>query len=145
MKPKHWGTIALLAAIFILPVIAAWFLYLKAGDWQLATTNRGILLQPPLTVVGELATEDWRGKWLLLYVDSHCTDLCKQSAINLAEVNLVLSKESSRIRSVLATLPLSETADETDAHGVQQAQQLNPHIERVVLTAENLQQLLTND
>jgi hypothetical protein len=144
MTQRKWIMISLIGMVFILPVLSAWWFYTKAGDWDLATTNRGVLLQPPLQV-DELAPESWRGKWLLLYVDSQCADYCVTAAANLAEINIVLGKESGRLRSVLATLPFSESYDNPDAEDVAEARQVNPQLEHLILSAPSMQHLLKAD
>jgi cytochrome oxidase Cu insertion factor (SCO1/SenC/PrrC family) len=144
MKQRKWGMISLIGMVFILPVLFAWLFYTKADEWNLATTNRGVLLQPPLQI-NELAPKSWRGKWLLLYVDTQCADYCVTAAANLAEINIVLGKESGRLRSVLATLPFSESYDEPDTKEFAEGRQVNPQLEHLILSSPSMQQLLNAD
>lgn len=90
-----------LAALFFLPLFAAFALY-YAGGWRPAqATNHGELISPavPLGV-------DWaREEWSLVYVgDGACDEACRQTLLVMRQTRLGLANEMTRVQRVfLAT------------------------------------------
>lgn len=105
----------IVAAIFLVPLALAFFLYYGSGGWRPAgTTNRGELIQPVrplpevelLTPSGEaFAASNWRGKWTLLYVgDGRCDTRCREALTLMRQTRLALNQDMNRVQRVfLAT------------------------------------------
>lgn len=100
-----------LAALFFVPVVAAFWLYFSSAWRPAAGAQHGELIEPPrplpqlaLTLPdGSLASPDsLRGRWNLVYLgDGPCTELCMAAFTALRAVRLALNKDSARVRRVL--------------------------------------------
>ena len=104
----------ILAAIFLLPVFAAFALY-YGGVWRPSgTSNLGELIQParPLQVAGlkradgsPAGGELFTGKWSLIYIgDGACDADCRAALVFGRQSRLALNNEMTRVQRVfLAT------------------------------------------
>ena len=104
----------ILAAIFLLPVFAAFALY-YGGVWRPAgASNLGELIQParPLQVAGlkradgsSARGELFTGKWSLVYIgDGACDADCRAALVYGRQSRLALNNEMTRVQRVfLAT------------------------------------------
>lgn len=127
--------LALLAAVFLLPVVVGNGLFWSG--WRPATfANRGELLQPPralpdaglLDANGQpLATVGLRGKWLLVRaVQAPCDTACAASVEadlqQMALFAVALNKDASRVRRVLVErgAPTGDEATPSALSGLQQ-------------------------
>lgn len=92
------GTLIGLAALFFLPLFAAFWLY-YAGGWRPAgSTNHGELISParPLS-----ASETLRGKWTLVYVgEDTCTTECRKALWTMRQTRLLLAEDMDRVQRV---------------------------------------------
>ena len=111
---RNLRTIAALAAVFLLPLIASFWMY-YGTDWRpTSTTNHGELLQPVRQVPaadlreanGDFAPADlFREKWTLAYIgDGQCDETCRQALYFMRQTRLSLNNEMTRVSRVfLAT------------------------------------------
>jgi SCO1/SenC family protein len=114
LRKKNLRTIGALAALFLLPLVASFWLY-YGGTWRPAgSTNHGELIQParPLPPAelrdarGNVASAElFREKWTLVYVgDGQCEEACKTSLHFMRQTRLSLNNEMTRVARVfLAT------------------------------------------
>lgn len=120
MKVRIPPRVALLviAALFVLPLVAAWLMYRGVIDYTPgATRNLGQLIQPPVPLpwaklaanpAGETPEPVFAGHWVVLYaVPRPCPDACIQAIVNLRQVHLASGREQARTRIAL----LQETRD----------------------------------
>jgi hypothetical protein len=108
------GLIAL-AALFLLPLAVAFWLYYGSAGWRpTGATNQGDLVDPPRPLpVLELAGADGerggldllRGRWTLLYIgDGRCDARCREALHLTRQTRIALNKDMNRVRRVfLAT------------------------------------------
>jgi len=107
-------TLLIVAALFLLPVAAAFTLY-YGKLWRPAnSSSKGELIEPaqPLTVAGlrradgsPAAPAVLTGKWTLLYIgDGRCDDACRTALVFGRQSRLALNNEMTRVQRVfLAT------------------------------------------
>lgn len=100
-----------LAALFFLPVLAAFWLYYIGGWRPAGNTNHGELVQParPLTAAPLVQIDGsptppglLRGKWTLLYIDDGAcaTPQCRKSLWTLRQTRLLLAEDMDRVQRV---------------------------------------------
>jgi cytochrome oxidase Cu insertion factor (SCO1/SenC/PrrC family) len=109
-----------LAALFLVPLAAAFWLYYGGGGWRpRGATNQGELVTPPRTLPSlDFAGADGqripgdllRDRWTLLYVgDGRCDARCEEVLHLTRQTRIALNKDSDRVRRVfLATGPCCE-------------------------------------
>jgi hypothetical protein len=102
--------LVILAAVFLLPVIAAFALYF-GGIWRPeASSAKGELIQPPRTLefsglrhadgapAGEAVL---KGKWSLIYIgDGRCDAACRTALTYGRQSRLALNKDMQRVQRV---------------------------------------------
>ncbi|MCA0402641.1 MAG: hypothetical protein LCH30_02475 [Proteobacteria bacterium] len=83
-------TLLLLALVFIAPGLSAYFYY-NHPEWVTAkTTNKGMLLSPPILLSKEMQKGD---KWRLILVERNdCEKDCLQELDKLARIRLALGR-----------------------------------------------------
>lgn len=104
-------TVIALFFIALAPIAGSYLLYYAVrdeGPW--ATSNQGQLLGPGVTA-GELSVaapepelELSRHWWLILVADRDCADACAQAAERLRALQILLNKDSQRLRRGLLVL-----------------------------------------
>lgn len=104
-----------LAALFFVPVAAAFWLYYGAAGWRPGgATNRGELIDPAVPLpVFEFAGTDakpikedlLRGRWTLIFIGAaSCDARCRDALYLTRQTRLALNKDAHRVRRVfLAT------------------------------------------
>ena len=120
MKVRIPPKVALLviAALFVLPLVAAWLMYRGVIDYTPGVTrNLGQLVEPPVPLrwaelaakpTGESPESAFAGHWVVLHaVPRPCPDACVQAIVNLRQVHLASGRDQTRIRIAL----LQETGD----------------------------------
>lgn len=120
MKVRIPPRVALLviAALFVLPLVAAWLMYRGVIDYTPGETrNLGQLVEPPVPLpwaelvanpAGESPESAFAGHWVLLHaVPQSCPNACLQAIVNLRQVHLASGRDQARIRIAL----LQETGD----------------------------------
>lgn len=103
-------TLLILAALFFLPLAAAFLLY-YGMDWRPAGgTNHGELLQPVKQMppgadsLFKGATEDSKN-WVLVYVgDGKCNEDCRQALVFARQTRLSLNKEMTRVNRAFLSI-----------------------------------------
>ncbi|MBD3669898.1 MAG: SCO family protein [Gammaproteobacteria bacterium] len=113
----------LLGAIFVLPMLIAWFVFSTVDDWGMTDTrNKGNLIRPaqPLQEFSLVAQdgsvfelEQMRKKWTLVYIgNGTCDKECESVIYKTRQVRLAQGKEMHRVRRVFVLNDL-QLSDET--------------------------------
>ena len=107
LQPKKGRLqLALIAAVFLGPLLIAALLYFQGAPLQPAgRTNHGALLEPHINVREELSDlqigENRDSSWLLLYSNPGlCDDDCRIALYTLRQSRLMLGKELDRLQRV---------------------------------------------
>ena len=99
-----------LAALFVVPVAVAWFMYAGqpgAGGGQGA---HGVLAEPPIELGdiklpegGDAGTQaQLTGRWTFLYLQQgECGPVCENALIRMRQVRLALGKDANRVQRLL--------------------------------------------
>ncbi len=101
-----------LVAIFFGPLLAAFILYYGMGSWRPhGSTNKGELITPvrplpevelPAAADEPFSTQDFHGKWTLVYVgDGQCDERCREALVLTRQTRLALSKDMDRVQRLL--------------------------------------------
>lgn len=118
----------LLAALFFVPVLVAFWLYYGAEGWRPAAgTNEGELIDPAVPLPeAALARPDGtrlppdflRGKWTIAYVgDGRCDERCRKALYLSRQSHIALNKDMDRVQRVfLATGACCDDAFLTAEH-----------------------------
>ena len=114
---RGWRSLAVLAALFFVPLVAAFWLYYGVPGWRPGgAANRGNLIDPavPLPEL-EFAGPDGqpiagdllRDRWTLLFIGAaSCDTGCRDALYLTRQTRLALGKDAERVRRVfLATGP----------------------------------------
>lgn len=100
-------TLVFIAALFGLPLIAAWLMQSGLLDWRPAqTVNLGRLVSPPLPldIADWQATDTVGSNWRILYVvPRDCDATCTDQVIGLRQVHLAAGRHRSQV--VVTLLP----------------------------------------
>jgi hypothetical protein len=109
LRARNLRTLALLAALFLLPLVAAFCTY-YGTPWRPARhLNHGALITParPLPALALRALPDgapvtpFHGKWSLVYVgDGACARECRDSLYVMRQTRLGLSQDMGRVQRV---------------------------------------------
>jgi hypothetical protein len=115
LRARNLRTLALLAGLFLVPLLAAFCTY-YGSSWRPArTVNHGALISPPRPLPqvslpqvlpeGPAAPALWRTQWSLVYLgDGACDAACAQALFVMASARAALNAEVHRVRLVfLAT------------------------------------------
>jgi len=113
MNAQTRGRLILLAiaAAFILPVLAAVYLYFAEDGWRpQGDTQYGTLVVPPVTLpAATLAAVEpppaLREVWSMLVVaPEDCAARCRESLVKIRQIRLSLGPKMTRMQTVLLTL-----------------------------------------
>jgi hypothetical protein len=95
--------LAMIAALFIGPLVVAAWLYFSGSFAPSARSNHGVLLEPVVHLpdthpaLPEVAT----GQWLLIYsTETECGDECVAALHEQRQLRLMLGKDMSRVTRV---------------------------------------------
>jgi hypothetical protein len=113
LRARNLRTLAVLAGIFLAPLLASFWMY-YATDWRPAgRVNHGELITPPqalprvdLAVVsGGAHPELFHRHWTLVYIGrGTCDETCRQALLLMRQTRLSLNTEMTRVERVfLAT------------------------------------------
>lgn len=108
-------TLVIIAALFVLPLVLAWLMYIGAVEFQTESTrNKGILVSPPIPLdwrqafpveagtQPEAALEDLLKHWVVLYPLEGACDLdCEQHLSSIRQVHLASGRDRERLRLVV--------------------------------------------
>ncbi|MGH8292957.1 MAG: hypothetical protein ACRESA_05735 [Gammaproteobacteria bacterium] len=103
-RKSPWLLIGILAAVFVLPVVAAWVLYLNINRMDFGTTQHGAFITParllhpaslPLPLAGgTLAPDYFRGRYTLVYLSAAgCNPDCEAALILTRQTRLALGRK----------------------------------------------------
>jgi hypothetical protein len=109
VRNRNLRTLALLAGLFLLPLLFAFFTY-YGTDWRPARhVNHGALIEPPRSLPpvtlpkvlrGEAATP-LHGSWALVYVGSgSCDASCRAALYLMRQTRLALNTDMTRVTRV---------------------------------------------
>ncbi|MGI9247250.1 MAG: SCO family protein [Steroidobacteraceae bacterium] len=102
----------LLAALFFLPLLVAFWLYYGAGGWRpVGSTNKGDLLDPAIPLPpaalmqpdGAATSPDFlrSGKWTIAYLgDGACDERCRKALYLSRQSHIALNKDMDRVQRV---------------------------------------------
>lgn len=109
---RNRGTLLGVVAVAVVPLLAAYVLFhLNRGAEPWATTNNGLLLDPPvelaklgLTGIGANSTLAERAWRLIVVSDADCVADCAAALQQLRQLHVLLNKEATRVRRTLVFL-----------------------------------------
>ena len=116
MKISPRVSLVIIAAIFLLPLLLAWFMYSGTIDYKPSTMrNFGQLVEPPIPLdwqeaillpggdePGQDAAEAFSTHWVILYpVPDPCLDTCLQAVSALRQIHRAAGRQQARIRIAL--------------------------------------------
>jgi hypothetical protein len=112
LRARNLRTLALLAGLFLLPLLLAFCTY-YGSSWRPGNhVNHGVLITPPrplpaaglvqvLPPAGGASPARWRGQWSLVYVGAgNCDTACAQALFVMASARLALNNNLTRVRPV---------------------------------------------
>jgi hypothetical protein len=104
LRARNLRTIGALSAVFVLPLLIAFWMYYGGGWIPASRTNHGELLEP----VRPLPLERWREAaplaehWALVYISpGRCEQRCRDALLVLRQTRLSLNQEMDRVVRVL--------------------------------------------
>lgn len=115
-KPSPRAALLIIAAVFLLPLMLAWFMYNGTIEFKpAATRNFGQLIEPPLPInwkdvallpnTGNRTTDAFAefGKhWTILFpVPDGCPESCLQQAVAFRQIHRALGRQQDRVRIAL--------------------------------------------
>jgi hypothetical protein len=111
LRARNLRTLALLAALFVVPLALAFFTYYGTAWRPLARVNHGQLILParalPASALPQLlpaapaAPALFRDKWSLVYIgDGNCLAACQQALYVMRQTRLSLNNEMTRVARV---------------------------------------------
>ncbi len=107
---RNYFVLLLLALLFATPGISAYFFYMHPSWLGNTTTNKGILLNPPVLLAHAKTSSKWQ---LLLWSPTACEQSCIAELDKLARIRLALGRHLYKVEPQLllsaGTPPLSES------------------------------------
>ncbi len=112
LNPRK-AQIAAIVALFVAPVVAAWFLFAGQSGSDYISDAHGVLADAPvplgnmeLPAGGDAGTEaQLAGRWSLLYLHrGACRQACEEALVRMRQVRLALGKDASRLQRVFVPL-----------------------------------------
>jgi hypothetical protein len=112
LRARNLRTLALLAGLFLLPLLLAFLTYYGSGWRPAGHVNHGALISPPrplpplaLPVLGagdRLEPQQlFRHQWTLVYVgDGQCADECREALVFMRQTRLSLNADMRRVARV---------------------------------------------
>jgi cytochrome oxidase Cu insertion factor (SCO1/SenC/PrrC family) len=103
-KRSPWILVGILVAVFALPVIAAWLLYLNINSLHLGTSQHGEFVKParalqmaplPLPMAnGTLSPDYFKGRFTLVYLsNAFCNPDCEEALILTRQTRIALGQK----------------------------------------------------
>ena len=118
--------LVLLALLFLMPVLVAYLMHMRAEHgWRPAgTTNKGVLIQPPLpldlpaglvSATEKPVSQDFLGgKWTLVYIgDAACGEVCRNRLYQMRQVRLAQGENLRRVQRLFLMTGASDAAELT--------------------------------
>ncbi|HKD55074.1 MAG TPA: hypothetical protein VKB72_12740 [Steroidobacteraceae bacterium] len=112
LRARNLRTLAALAALFLVPLVLAFFIYYGTGWRPAARVNHGTLITPPRplppTALAQLVPETaangpplFRGRWSLVYVgNGACAADCRAALYLMRQTRLALNTDMRRVARV---------------------------------------------
>ena len=101
LRRRNLRTILALAALFLVPLAASFWLYYGAGWRPAATTNHGELIEPPRPLPTLVLPKVFGEHWALVYVgDGRCDPDCRQALYVMRQTRLELNSDMTRLQRV---------------------------------------------
>jgi len=112
LRARNLRTLALLAALFLVPLVFAFLTYYGTGWRPAGRVNHGVLITParplPALSLRQLGTPNaqplttpLRGRWSLVYIgDGSCNDACRRSLFVTRQTRLALNNDMTRVARV---------------------------------------------
>jgi hypothetical protein len=112
LRRRNLRTLAALAALFLLPLVVAFFTYYGAGWRPAGQVNHGVLISParplPRVALEERGADDrvqqltpFHGQWSLVYVgNGGCDASCRQGLALMRQTRLGLNTDMTRVARV---------------------------------------------
>lgn len=101
------STLLLIGAVFFLPIVLAWLMYLGLIDFgSRETSNRGTLIHPPVKLIPPDRYEELglAQHWVLVYpLPDPCGHSCEEDLVSLGRAHRALGREGERVRIALLT------------------------------------------
>jgi cytochrome oxidase Cu insertion factor (SCO1/SenC/PrrC family) len=125
--------LVIIAAMFLLPLLLAWFMYTGTIDYKPASTrNYGELVEPPLPLSWENiylvssaggdprpALNELAKHWVVLMpVPVACGESCRQEIIQLRQIHRAAGRNQSRVRLALLLEDSATAADISRLHEI---------------------------
>ena len=110
------AVLVIIAAMFLLPLLLAWFMYSGAIDFKPSSTrNYGQLVEPPLPMAWEdtamisrndepspSSAQVFSEHWVILYtLPDECRQACVQEVTALRQIHLASGRHQARVRIAL--------------------------------------------
>ena len=121
INSRQFQVIAI-AALFLAPVIVAWFLYSGRAGLDSGPDAHGVLADPPVEL-GDIelppggdagAEARLTGRWTFLYLgQGECGTACEEALIRMRQVRLALGKDASRVQRVFLPVVRDPDHDQT--------------------------------
>jgi hypothetical protein len=112
LRARNLRTLALLAVLFLLPLVIAFFVYYGTAWRPAGRVNHAVLINPPrplpqLSLPGLAAADrptpatPLHGKWSLVYVgDGACDAACREALAVMRQTRLALNNDMTRVERV---------------------------------------------
>jgi hypothetical protein len=108
VRARNLRTVALLAALFLIPLVAAFWMYYGAGWRPAQRTNHGELILPARTLPrasAAYAAGTFTHEWSLVYVGAAgCDDSCSNALYVMRQTHLGLASDMERVQRVFVAL-----------------------------------------
>jgi hypothetical protein len=118
LRARNLRMLAVLAGLFLLPLLLAFYMY-YATDWRpVKRVNHGTLITParslpathlPRTNISDADTalpapQQFRTKWSIVYIGAgNCDEPCRQALYVMRQTRLSLNNDMSRVERVFLT------------------------------------------
>jgi len=110
LRTRNMRTVLALAALFVLPVAASFWLYYGVGWSPASHVNRGDLIEParPLPALslpdverGAAVPNVFTRRWSLVFVGpGSCDDACRHTLFAMRQTRLALARDMDRVQRV---------------------------------------------
>lgn len=111
VRARNLRTVAALAAVFVLPLVVAFWMYYGGGWRPAGSSNYGELVSPPRPLPATMllaqggggeATVPLPTRWQLIYVaDGDCGPSCRDALYVMRQARLALNAEMTRVDRLL--------------------------------------------
>jgi len=103
LRARNLRMLAALAALFLLPLLLAFYMY-YATDWRpVKRVNHGTLISP-VRPLPALSGDLLRKKWSMVYIGAgNCDEPCRQALYVMRQTRLSLNNDMSRVERIFLT------------------------------------------